>query len=172
MSFRRIADATESDWAAIGVAQSTRRHREYAWAIRLFAALHEIRDGFEVNQAHHSLQVAGRLEAAGASEELVLAGLLHDVAKPLSLVNHPAIAAEMLGEYVSEDTADIIRWHGDFVADITHNLDITADIYGQEPWYESAKTFARIDAESFDPEYPVKTLEYYIPALRRMYRLG
>jgi predicted HD phosphohydrolase len=170
MTFRRIADATEDDWAAIGVAQSTRRHREYAWAIRLFASLHDIRDGFACTQAHHSLQVAGRLEAAGASEELVLAGLLHDVAKPLSLVNHPAIAAEMLGEYVSEDTADIIRWHGHFLADETHGR-AGRELFRDEPWFADAVLFARIDSESFDPEYPVKTLEHYLPRLRKLYRL-
>src|SRR5215210_202130 len=62
----------------------------------LLQQLAALEGGFGVNQLVHCLQTATRAERAGASEELVVAALCHDVGKVISLLNHPAIAAEIL----------------------------------------------------------------------------
>lgn len=72
------------------------------------------RDGFPVVQLEHSLQTATRAERAGASEEMIVASLCHDIGKAVSEVNHAAISAEILRPFVSTETYEIIRTHQDF----------------------------------------------------------
>src|SRR4051812_301001 len=102
--WKHIHEAAPADWAVISAAQALRHEREYRWCLRLLRACRAIRDGFPVDQLAHALQVAARAERAGVDEELVLAALLHDLAKPLGLDNHDRIGAEILRDRVSERT--------------------------------------------------------------------
>jgi predicted HD phosphohydrolase len=169
-SFKHIAASTAADWAAITAASADRRYREYRNALWLLESLICITDGFAVDQYQHSLQCASRALRAGASEELIVAALFHDIGKPLSVVNHPAIAAAMLGEYVSEDMYHVLLHHGEFLADQTHGTD-EAERFRGESWYQTAARLADWDAASFDPEYPSEPLETFVPMVRRVYGL-
>jgi predicted HD phosphohydrolase len=169
-SFKHIAASTAADWAAITAASADRRYREYRNALWLLESLTCITDGFVVDQYQHSLICATRALRAGASEELIVAALFHDIGKPLSVVNHPAIAAAMLGEYVSEDVRMAILMHGEFVADQTHGT-CEAERFRGELWYDDARILADWDAASFDPEYPSEPLETFVPLMRHLYRL-
>lgn len=163
-----IQDFTPRDWARIGEAQRAHRRREYEWCLRLLAACGELVDEFPISQLGHCLQVATRAVRAGAGEELTLAALLHDVAKPLSLVNHPRVGAEILRPYVAADTFAMLLHHGEFLADVTHGT-AGREQYHREPWYGDAVRFAGWDAASFDASYDALPLEYFLPALRRLY---
>ena len=57
--------------------------------------LSEITDGFSVDQLQHALQTATRAERDGADEQVIVASLLHDMGKLISVRNHPKIAAEI-----------------------------------------------------------------------------
>ncbi|CAN5851772.1 hypothetical protein BH18ACI4_BH18ACI4_23140 [soil metagenome] len=84
---------TIEDWGAIrqavGQWQSLMptRIKVMLWQLQEQAA------GFGVNQFHHSLQTATRALRAGASEELIVAALCHDIGTAISIENHSAIAA-------------------------------------------------------------------------------
>ena len=82
---------------------STRSRTSPAWpsgCCAMLESLEEITDGFAVDQLVHSLQTATRAEEAGASDEVVVASLCHDIGKAVSVMNHPRIAAEILKPYV------------------------------------------------------------------------
>src|SRR5205085_8207625 len=102
-------------------------------------------DGFAIDQLRHCLQTATRAVRDGASEELTVAALCHDIGKVISVVNHPAIAAEMLKPYVSDETYEIIRTHQDFQGKHYYALmemDPNArQKYTDELWYELAEKF-------------------------------
>ena len=71
--------------------------------VSMVRGLGDITDGFSVDQMEHALQTATRAERDGADEEVVVASLLHDVGKLISVANHPHIAAEILEPYVRSE---------------------------------------------------------------------
>jgi predicted HD phosphohydrolase len=136
--------------------------------------LEEQLDGFAVNQLQHGLQTATRALRAGASEEMIVAALCHDIGKVISVENHPAIAAEILKPYVSPETYEIIRTHQDFQGRHYYALlgkDPEARRqYADRPWYERACQFTdEWDQTSFDPDYETLPLEYFEPMIDRIF---
>ena len=114
MTFTRMDQSTAEQWQHIIVESIAHQPRVADRVLAMLASLEEITDGFEVDQLVHSLQTATRAEEAGASDEVVVASLCHDIGKAVSVMNHPRIAAEILRPYVSEDTYHMILAHQDF----------------------------------------------------------
>jgi predicted HD phosphohydrolase len=152
--------------------------------VRIKALLHQLaalEGGFAVNQLVHCLQTATRAERAGASEELIMAALCHDVGKVISLLNHPAIAAEILRPYVSDETYWIILNHQEFQGRHYYRY-IGKDPearrqFENHPAFELAQRFAdEWDQNSFDPDYDTFSLEHFEPMIDRVFgkklRLG
>ena len=114
MTFTRMDESTAEQWQHIIVESIEHQPRVADRVLDMLASLEEITDGFEVDQLVHSLQTATRAEEAGASDEVVVASLCHDIGKAVSVMNHPRIAAEILRPYVDEDTYRMIEAHQDF----------------------------------------------------------
>src|SRR5438046_9364527 len=114
MSFTRMDQGRPEEWAIIGQAVAKRQAAMPEMIKKLLRQLEEQVDGFAVDQLEHSLQTATRALRAGASEELIVAALCHDIGKVISVENHPAIAAEILKPYVSTETYELVRSHQDF----------------------------------------------------------
>src|SRR4051812_40033438 len=102
-TFTRMDASTAEQWAVIGAETFQNQSRVAERVLDMLRSLVAVTDGFAVDQLTHCLQTATRAERAGAEEEVVMASLLHDVGKAVSVPNHPAIAAEILKSYVSED---------------------------------------------------------------------
>ena len=174
MSFTRMDQSSTADWLAIGQEVAQRQATMPAIIKTLLRQLARQVDGFAVDQLQHCLQTATRAERAGASEELIVAALCHDIGKVISVVNHPAIAAEILQPYVSPETYQIIRTHQDFQGKHYYallGLDPAArQQYAQEPWFEQARIFTdEWDQTSFDPDYDTLPLEHFEPLLERVF---
>ena len=174
MPFTRMDQSSTEDWLAIGEEVSKRQAKMPAMIKAMLRQLAAQVDGFLVNQLQHSLQTATRAERAGAAEELIVAALCHDIGKVVSVVNHPAIAAEMLKPYVSDETYQIIRTHQDFQGKHYYallGLDPNArQQYANEPWFEQARIFTdEWDQTSFDPDYDTQPLEHFEPMLERLF---
>jgi predicted HD phosphohydrolase len=142
--------------------------------LEMLRALEDITVGFAVNQLVHSLQTATRAEEAGASTEVVVASLCHDIGKSISVMNHPRVAAEILRHYVSDDTYHMILAHQDFQG--RHYYEVIGqdpnarEKYIGEPWYALAEQFADDwDQTSFDPDYPTKPLSHFEPMVREVF---
>lgn len=174
MSFTRMDQGQIEDWIAIGQQVTLRQSSMPDIIKKMLLQLEEQVDGFAVNQLHHCLQTATRAVRDGASEEMAVAALCHDIGKVISVENHPAIAAEILKPYVSRETYEIVRTHQDFQGRHYYALmgkdPETRRQYADEPWYESACVFADgWDQTSFDPEYDTLPLDYFEPMIDRLF---
>jgi predicted HD phosphohydrolase len=162
------------EWMVIGEEVNKRQSRMPQVIKSMLAQLEEQVDGFAVNQFVHALQTATRAARDGASEELIIAALCHDIGKVISNENHPAIAAEILKPYVSAETYEIVRSHQDFQGRHYYGLmgkDPEARRkYENEPWYAEAVRFTDDwDQTSFDPEYDTLPLSYFEPMIERLF---
>jgi predicted HD phosphohydrolase len=142
--------------------------------LAMLASLEELTVGFAVDQLVHSLQTATRAEEAGASTEVVVASLCHDIGKAVSVMSHPRVAAEILRPYVGDDTFNMILSHQDFQGRHYYEYlgqDPNArEKYEGQPWYALAEQFADDwDQTSFDPDYPTKPLSHFEPMVREVF---
>lgn len=174
MSFTRMDQGKDEDWMQIGQAVAQRQSAMPKIIKAMLTQLEEQVDGFAVNQLEHGLQTATRAERDGASEEMIVAALCHDIGKVISVENHPAIAAEILKPYVSRETYEIIRTHQDFQGRHYYALmgkDPEARRqYADEPWFEMARRFTdEWDQTAFDPEYDTLPLAHFEPMIDRVF---
>ena len=131
-------------------------------------------DGFPVDQLEHSVQTATRAERAGATEEMIVASLCHDIGKAVSDANHAAISAEILRPYVSSETYEIIRTHQDFQGKYIYAFmgkdPNEREHYADQPWYRLACQFSDAwDQTAFDPNYESLPLEHFEPMIDRVF---
>lgn len=174
MSFTRMDQGCVDDWMAIGHEVAARQSKMPETIKAMLLKLEEQVDGFAVNQLRHGLQTATRAVKEGASEEMIIAALCHDIGKVISVANHPAIAAEILRPYVSSETYHIVRTHQDFQGRHYYALmgkDPEArKEYAGEPWYEMACRFTdEWDQTSFDPDYETLPLSFFEPMIDRIF---
>ena len=64
--------------------------------------------GYQINRLEHSLQTATRALKENASDEMIVASLLHDIGDELAPENHSEFAAAILKPFVSNKTRWII----------------------------------------------------------------
>jgi predicted HD phosphohydrolase len=174
MAFTRMDQGSVDDWMLI--AQESVPYQEQV-ADRILAMLRTLdglTGGFGVSQLTHALQTATLAERAGASDELVVAALVHDVGKVVSIANHPAIAAEIVKPYVSDETYQIVRTHQDFQGRHYYaylGKDPEArDQHKDQPWYAAAERFTdEWDQAAFDPDYDTEPLEHFEPLVRKVF---
>jgi predicted HD phosphohydrolase len=167
-------ESTAAQWQEILVETMDHQPRVADRVLGLLASLEAITDGFAVDQLVHSLQTATRAEEAGASDEVVVASLCHDIGKAVSVMNHPRVAAEILRPYVGDDTFNMILSHQDFQGRHYYEYlgqDPNArEKYEGQPWYALAEQFADDwDQTSFDPDYPTKPLSHFEPMVREVF---
>ncbi len=174
MPFTRMDESSTAEWQTIGREVAKRQASMPQTIKSMLLQLEAQTDGFAVNQLVHSLQTATRALHAGASEELIVAALCHDIGKVISVANHPAIAAEIIKPYVSDETYQIIRTHQDFQGRHYYALmgkdpDARSQ-YTNEPWFELAQKFTdEWDQASFDPNHETLPLEHFEPMLESVF---
>ena len=124
-----------------------------------------------MSQLDHALQTATRAERDGASEDMIVASLCHDIGKTFSNMNHPAIAAEMMRPWVSDEAYWVVKYHQDFqgrhyYARIGMDPEMRRRHLGHEH-YAMAERFAdEWDQTAFDPDYTAEPLEHFEPLVR------
>ena len=173
-TFTRMDESTAQEWAHIGDEHVKDQPRVAETLLSMLRGLNGVVVGFATDQLTHCLQTATRAERAGADEEVVVASLLHDVGKYVSVPNHPAIAAEILKPYVREDVYWMIKAHQDFQGrHYYHHFGGDPDArnkYQGERWYSLAEQFAdEWDQTAFDPEYDTLPIEHFEPLVRKIF---
>ena len=101
--FKRMDQSSKEDWDHI-----YNEHLPHVLDMpnRIISMLKELEGltlGFGTNQLHHALQTATMARKAGASDEMVLISLIHDMGKVINVPNHGQICAEIIKPYVSSD---------------------------------------------------------------------
>jgi predicted HD phosphohydrolase len=179
MTFRRMRDATRTEWEEIERLEA----ELYDPADGALALLETLRDaplaGHPVNGWDHSLQAASRALRAGEPEDMVVACLFHDAAVGIAPANHGQVAAEILRPYVSEETYWIVKHHG-----LVQKLQMVNHPYWGEsgaaesavagirdhPFFERTVQFCNdYDGASFDPGYETLPLDAFLPTVRRVF---
>ncbi len=173
-SFTAMDVSTKQEWMRIGMETNKNQPRVAETVLSLLRSLEVIEDGFATNQLVHCLQTATYAEKAGATEEVIVASLCHDIGKAISVPNHPAIAAAILQPYVSADTHFMISVHQDFQGKhYYHHFGMNPDArdkYADHPAYALAAQFAdEWDQKAFDPNGETFPLEHFEPMVRRVF---
>ena len=142
--------------------------------VRVLKGLDNSMGGYQVSRLEHSLQTASRALREQASEEMVVAALLHDIGDEIAPLNHSELAAAVLKPFVSEKTRWIVEQHGLFQAYYYNhhygkdrNL---RDKYKGHEFYEDTINFChKWDQSSFDPNYNTIPLNDFLPLVRRIF---
>ena len=131
-------------------------------------------EGYKINRLEHSLQTATRALNDKASEEMIVAALLHDIGDELAPLNHAEYAAAVLKPYVSEKTYWIVEKHGIFqMYYYAHHLGANKnerDKYKDHKYFKSTVDFCENwDQKSFDPNFKSLTLNDFAPFIKKIF---
>ena len=142
--------------------------------IKYLKSYSETLEGYQVSRLEHSLQAATRAVKDKASDEMVVATLLHDIGDDLAPLNHSEYAAAVLKPYVSEKTHWILEKHGEFqMYYFAHHLGADRnkrDKYKDHKYYDDCLKFCeKWDQNSFDPNYKSLTLKDFEPLIRKIF---
>ena len=174
VSYTRMDEGTVEDYA---LAADLARPFIAATPERLLAfmeSLHYTFPGGRIDRYAHCLQTATRAEDAGECEEIVVAGLLHDIGDSLAPRNHGIIGASILRPYVSLHTYWMLKHHDIFQGYYFFDkigLDRNArERFRGHPAYEMTVRFTGdYDQMAFDPDYETRPIEHFEPMVRRIF---
>ena len=174
VKFTAMKDGDAADYAMLDV-----HERKYAagTADRLLGALVELDEslsGYQVTRLGHSLQAATRAWRAGADTDWVVAALLHDIGDIYAPYNHDEYAAAILKPFVREQVTWVVEKHGDFqrlyYAHHVGGNRHARDRYKDHAYYQDCADFCELwDQSSFDPDYPMMTIQDFAPLVREVF---
>jgi len=142
--------------------------------IKFMSELSNTLEGYQITRLEHSLQTATRALNDKASEEMIVATLLHDIGDELAPLNHSEYAGTVLKPYVSEKTHWIIEKHGEFqMYYYAHHLDGNRnqrDKYKGHKYYKATVDFCENwDQKSFDPNFKSLSLKDFEPYVKKIF---
>ena len=142
--------------------------------INFMSRLNSSIEGYKITRLEHSLQTATRALKDRASEEMIVAALLHDIGDELAPLNHAECAAAILKPYVSEKTHWIIEKHGIFqMYYYAHHLGANKnerEKFKGHKYYDDTINFCENwDQASFDPDFKSLTLKDFEPMVRKIF---
>ena len=175
VSFTQMKDGTKEDYLLL-----ERLEKPYL-GMTADRILDELRrqgeatlEGYRITRLQHGLQSATRAEADGADIDWIVGALLHDIGDGLAPQNHDRFSAEVIRPFVRWDVAWVVEHHGIFQMLYYakhYGWDENArDEFKDHPCFDSCAEFCeRWDQSSFDPDYPMKSLEYFEPMVREVF---
>jgi predicted HD phosphohydrolase len=174
VDFTRMEDGTKEEYLFL---KHVEEYDTAAVATRILQQLESLRGasgGYQIDRYQHSLQAATRAHRDGASEELIVAALLHDIGDLLALFNHGEFAAAILRPYVANETYWIVKHHGVFQAFYyAHHVGedrFARERYRGSPYYSATVDFCQNwDQCSFDPSYPTMPIADFEPMVRSVF---
>ena len=170
--FRRMDWSNPLDWLIIATSSSNLHKINADKAIiNLLRQCNRYSFGMPVNVLQHCLQTATRAARANASDEMVLAALLHDVGIAISYPGHAQISASIIRPFVSEAVYKTVFHHHEFeLAHYGHRIGESTtmrDLYLNKPWYATAAHFVDEWVQvSYDPDYASYTLNEFKPLIQ------
>jgi len=142
--------------------------------IKFMSGLNSSLEAYKITRLEHSLQTATRAFNDKASEEMIVAALLHDIGDELAPLNHSEYAATILKPYVSEKTHWIVEKHGEFqMYYYAHHLGANRNLrdkYKNHKYYNDTLEFCeKWDQTSFDPNFKSLKLQDFEPLIRKIF---
>ena len=174
VNFKEMKNGTKDEYLLLDKYEQEYINGTADRILRFMSSLNSTLEGYKITRLEHSLQTATRAFNDNASEEMVVAALLHDIGDVLAPVNHSEYAASILRPYVSEKTYWIVKKHGEFqMYYYAHHLGKNQnqrDKYKNHKYYNDALNFCeKWDQVSFDPNFKSMTLEEFAPFVKRVF---
>ena len=174
VKFTEMKDGDKEDYELLAKFEDKYIEGTAERVIRILKKLDSSLGGYQVSRLEHSSQTASRALREKASEEMIVAALLHDIGDTIASANHADLAATMLEPFVSEENYWIVKHHGIFQGyyffeylGLDKNM---RDEYRDSPyWHACAEFCAKYDQNSFDPEYENMSLEEFEPMVRNVF---
>ena len=114
VKFNQMKDGTKEEYLFLDKHEQEYINGTADRLLKFMSGLKDTLEGYQITRLEHSLQTATRALNEKASDEMVVACLLHDIGDELAPLNHAECAAAILKPYVSEKTHWIIEKHGIF----------------------------------------------------------
>ena len=142
--------------------------------IKFMSGLNTSLEGYKINRLEHSLQTATRAFNDKASEEMIVAALLHDIGDELAPLNHSEYAATILKPYVSEKTHWIVEKHGEFqmyyyAHHLGGNKNEREKFKGHKYYVDTINFCENWDQKSFDSNFDSLTLKDFEPYVKKIF---
>ena len=174
VNFIQMKDGTKEDYLLLSKHEKKFADDTADRILKFISGLTKTLDGYQVNRLEHSLQTATRALNDKASEEMIVAALLHDVGDELAPLNHSEYAASVLKPYVSEKTHWVVEKHGEFqMYYYAHHLEGNRnqrEKYKGHKYYEdTAKFCENWDQKSFDPNFKSLPLKDFEPCVKKIF---
>ena len=174
VSFTAMKDGTKDEYLFLDKLEKEYISGTGERIIKYLRQYDETIEGYQISRLEHSLQASTRALRDKASDEMVVATLLHDIGDDLAPANHAEYAAAILRPYVSEKTYWILLKHGEFqMFYYAHYLGADKnkrDQYKNHEYYKDCVKFCEIwDQSSFDPNYKSLKLEEFEPLLKKIF---
>lgn len=175
VSFSQMKDGTREDYLFLQEHENEFMKGTANRVLRELATqADETLTGYKITRLDHALQAATRAEADGADDDWIVAVLLHDIGDGLAPANHDKFAAEIIRPFVRDECTWTVEHHGAFqkVYYMHHygGDPNEREKFAGHPYYDTCAAFCeRWDQSSFDPDYPVKPLAHFAPAVHRVF---
>ena len=174
VKFTQMKDGTKDEYLLLDKHEKKYIEGTADRIIKFMSGLNDTLEGYKITRLEHSLQTATRALNDKASEEMVVAALLHDIGDELAPLNHSEYAATVLKPYVSEKTRWIVEKHGEFqMYYYAHHLGGNRnqrEKYKGHKYYQDTLDFCeKWDQKSFDPNYKSLSLKDFEPYVRKIF---
>ena len=174
VKFTQMKDGTKDDYLLLDKHEKKYIEGTADRIIKFMSGLNDTLEGYKITRLEHSLQTATRALNDKASDEMVVAALLHDIGDELAPLNHSEYAATVLKPYVSEKTRWIVEKHGEFqMYYYAHHLGGNRDQrekYKGHKYYQDTLDFCeKWDQKSFDPNFKSLTLKSFEPLIKQIF---
>ena len=174
VKFKQMKEGSKEDYLLLSKLEKKFIEGTADRILKIMQGLTSSLAGYQINRLEHSLQTATRALKEKASDEMIVAALLHDIGDELAPNNHAEFAAAILKPYVSEKTAWIVEKHGIFqMYYYAHHLGFNKnerDKYKGHKYYQATAEFCeKWDQTSFDPNYKSLSLKDFEPYVKKIF---
>ena len=174
VKFNQMKDGTKEEYIFLDKNEKKYINGTADRLLTFMSGLKDTLEGYQITRLEHSLQTATRALNEKASDEMIVACLLHDIGDELAPLNHAECAAAILKPYVSEKTHWIIEKHGIFqMYYYAHHLGgnkNARDKYKGHKYFQATVDFCeKWDQKSFDPSFKSLKLKDFEPYVRKVF---
>ena len=174
VSFTEMKNGSKKDYLLLDKLEKKYIAKTGDRIIKYLKGYDQTLEGYKISRLEHSLQAASRALRDGATDEMIVATLLHDIGDDLAPANHAEYAASILRPYVSEKTYWILLKHGEFqMYYYAHHLGADRNKrnkYKNHKYYKDCVKFCELwDQSSFDPKYKSLKLKDFEKLIKKIF---
>ena len=174
VKFNQMKDGTKEEYLFLDKLEKKHIGKTGDRILAFMNKLNTSLEGYKITRLEHSLQTATRALNDKASDEMIVAALLHDIGDELAPSNHAECAAAILKPFVSEKTCWIIEKHGIFqmyyyAHHLGGNKNERDKFKGHKYYYDTISFCENWDQKSFDPNYKSLTLKDFEPYVKKIF---